>query len=70
MKQTIAGTVILFTKRNDGGKCVPTPIIIGGSSEGGEISVLSGKSSTKFDPKGTCTRAQIVTFLYRASLFK
>ena len=40
---TVAGTVILFTKKNDSGKYVPNPIRIGnGSSEGGRISVPSG----------------------------
>ena len=31
-----------------------------------EAGVTSGTSSTKFSPNATCTRAQVVTFLYRA----
>lgn len=31
-----------------------------------EVGVTAGTSATKFSPNATCTRAQIVTFLYRA----
>jgi len=31
-----------------------------------ENGITYGKTATKFDPKGTCTRAQIVAFMYRA----
>ena len=30
-----------------------------------ENGITTGVSATKFDPSGTCTRGQIVTFLYR-----
>ena len=32
-----------------------------------EQGITSGKSATAFDPNGVCTRAQAVTFLYRAN---
>ena len=31
-----------------------------------ETGVTTGVTNTAFDPNGTCTRGQVVTFLYRA----
>ena len=33
-----------------------------------EQGITTGKTATTFDPNGTCTRAQIATFLYRLYL--